>query len=257
MECKVTLVQAPLVWEDAKANRLAFEERLLHLQEMTDIIVLPEMFTTGFTMNAEPLAEPMEGPTLAWMQKIAAQKEAIVTGSMIIQEKGHYYNRLLWVEHDGRYQYYDKRHLFTLANEQDHYSPGKDQPVFQWKEWRIFPQICYDLRFPVWARNTMNYDIYLNVANWPQKRAYAWQTLLRARAIENQCFVVAVNRVGNDGKGHYHQGDSVVLDPLGKPVVNLEDRETIKTVTLRHKDLAAIREKLPFLNDRDAFTLSL
>lgn len=257
MECKVTLIQAPLVWENPVANRDAFAERILHLTAFTDIIVLPEMFTTGFTMNAQPLAEPMEGPTLAWMQDMAREKEVIVTGSLIVEEEGHYYNRLLWVDVDGSYQYYNKRHLFSLAGEEKYYSAGIAQPIFTWKEWRILPQICYDLRFPVWARNTDRYDIYLNVANWPQKRAYAWQTLLRARAIENQCFVIGLNRVGEDGNGFPHQGDSVVLDPLGQPLASLDDKETVETVSLRYHDLSRIRENLPFLNDRDDFTIHL
>lgn len=257
MECKVTLAQVPLIWEDARANRMALEERLLQLQEFTDIIVLPEMFTTGFTMNATQLAEPMDGPTMTWMKEMAAQKEAIITGSVIIVDKGQYFNRLLWVDPLGHCQYYNKRHLFSLAREHDHYHAGMEQPVFQWKEWRIFPQICYDLRFPVWARNTDAYDIYLNVANWPAKRAFAWQTLLRARAIENQCFVIAVNRVGDDGKGHHYQGDSVALNPLGQPLIDLQNKDMLATITLRHQEISTLREKLPFLNDRDTFTISL
>lgn len=251
---RITPIQASLAWEDAAANRAAFTNRLRQITAPTDIIVLPEMFTTGFTMHAEALAEPMQGPTLVWMQQMAAEKQACVTGSLIIQDNKQYFNRLLWVTPAGEYQYYDKRHLFSLAKEGEHYQSGTEQVVFLWKGWRIFPQICYDLRFPVWARNTMGYDIYLNVANWPAQRAFAWQNLLRARAIENQCFVVGVNRIGVDGNGHNYQGDSVVLDPFGQPIAELTDKATSPTITLSYDLLSQTRTRFPFLNDRDAFT---
>lgn len=256
MILQITPIQASLIWEDAAANRKAFTSRIQQITAPTDIIVLPEMFTTGFTMHAKALAEPMQGPTLAWMQQIAAEKQACVTGSIIIQESKQYFNRLLWVTPDGGCQYYNKRHLFSLANEGEYYQAGTEQTVFLWKGWRIFPQICYDLRFPVWSRNTMDYSVYLNVANWPAQRAFAWQTLLRARAIENQCFVVGVNRIGIDGNGHSYQGDSVVLDPLGQPLAELADEAVNPTISLSYDLLSQTRARFPFLDDRDVFTLT-
>lgn len=256
MEIKITLVQPDIIWEETAANLSAYEERLLHLTDYTDVVLLPEMFATGFTMEAKKLAEPMEGPTMAWMARRADQLQSIIAGSIIIVEDGLYYNRFIWMQPDGHWQQYDKRHLFGLAGEDKVYTAGTERVIWQWKDWRIMPQICYDLRFPVWARNQDDYDIYLNVANWPQQRALAWQTLLRARAIENQVFVIGLNRVGDDGKGHHYQGDSAVISPLGDTYLTLPDEEKVTTVTLNKSELADTRDRFPFYRDRDNFVLS-
>lgn len=252
---RIALVQSNLIWEDAPANRNKLATLLENI-EGSDLIILPEMFSTGFSMRPEVLAEEMDGPSLKWLQEIAAQHASAITGSLIIKELGHYYNRLFFVFPNGEYKHYDKRHLFSLAGEEKHYHPGTRKLILEYKGWRINPQICYDLRFPVWCRNTEHFDLQIFVANWPERRAEAWKALLKARAIENMCFIAAVNRVGNDGNGVYHSGDSIVRDPLGTRMSYLEPgSESVAVVELDYQRVQHAREKFAFLEDGDEFIL--
>ena len=255
----ITTIQSSLHWEDPEANRRMFEEKIESVSEKMELVVLPEAFTTGFSMQPEKLAETIEGPTLAWMKELAARKRIVLTGSVFILEEGHYFNRLLWVLPNGQVGHYDKRHRFAYAGEDQHFSAGNRRFIASVKGWRIFLQVCYDLRFPVWSRQQTHrsgeYDLLITVANWPERRNHAWKTLLAARAIENQCYVVGVNRVGEDGNGIYHSGDSMILDPLGTPLYQKEHGEDNHTLTLDKSNLDKIREQLPFLRDADAFTL--
>ena len=252
----VALLQANLEWEKIEENLRNFEEKIGRLSEVVDIIILPEMFTTGFSMNAENLAEPANGPSFQWMQKMASEKDAAVTGSIITSEKGHFYNRLYFVFPDGSFEKYDKRHTFTLAKEHETYASGTERLIVDYKGWKICPLVCYDLRFPVWARNTEDYDLLIYVANWPAPRTTAWDALLRARAIENMSYCIGVNRVGRDGKDLDYVGHSAVCDSLGKKVSNkAEEAEWEEEVSLYRKHLTDTRSQLKFLQDRDVFTL--
>lgn len=253
---RVTLVQANLHWEDVPANLGMFSEKLAAVHD-TDVIILPEMFTTGFSMNARKLAEEVDGPAVTWMKQTAAEKNAVVTGSLIVKEEGRFYNRLFWMQPDGKCVWYDKRHLFTLTGEETVFTPGEDKLLVHWKGWNICPLICYDLRFPVWSRNkNTEFDLLLYVANWPQRRSYPWKQLLVARAIENQSYVVGVNRVGNDGNDVYHSGDSMVVDALGNVLYHKIDEEDVSTITVSKTELQKVREQFPFLNDADDFELN-
>jgi len=253
----ISMVQANLHWQDAAANRATLDRCLSQISIPTDLIVLPEMFTTGFSMDAAALAETMNGPTVAWLRQHAAIHQAVVTGSLIIKENGQYFNRLLWVRPDGSLSHYDKRHLFTMAGEQHTYTAGSTQLIEEWRGWRICPLVCYDLRFPVWSRNqaAQPYDLLLYVANWPAVRRNAWITLLRARAIENLSYVLGVNRVGQDGLGHEYAGDSALLDMRGDYLLQAGNLHSCITRTLRWEDLEDFRTKFPALNDADSFTL--
>ena len=256
----VSLVQTTLHWHDPAANRAALAELLadaLPGPGITDLIVLPEMFTTGFSMEAGAQAEPYPGPTLAWMQAQAARYDAVVTGSVLTRAGEAHYNRLLWVRPDGSHSTYDKRHLFRLAGEHEVYTPGRCRLLEEWRGWRIRPLVCYDLRFPVWSRNTAHqpYDLLLYVANWPQARAEIWRTLLRARAIENMAYTVGVNRLGTDGVGHDYPGQSALLDTQGDYLAQAGNLQTVLTHRLRAAPLLELRQQLPFLLDADAFTL--
>lgn len=255
-DLRVTLVQSMLHWEIAAANRAMFGEKLTGLKGTTDLIVLPEMFTTGFSMRSTELAEDMNGPTVAWMREQAKALDAALYGSVIITEGGKYFNRGLFMKPDGQVTTYDKRHLFRFANETDHYSAGKERVVVEWRDWRILLQVCFDLRFPVFARNRGDYDAILYVANWPEARRYPWSQLLIARAIENQVYVAGVNRVGMDGKGMHYTGDSVVIDPRGAIIGSVEpSQEGTATVALDWNALADFREKFPVAKDADDFEL--
>ena len=253
----VSFVQTALHWHDAAANRTHFDQLLADLTQPTDLVVLPEMFTTGFSMEAAGQAETMQGETVAWLRTIAARHQAVVTGSVIIEDNGGYYNRLLWVRPDGTLSCYDKRHLFTLAGEQHTYTPGSARLVEEWRGWRICPLVCYDLRFPVWSRNQplAPYDLVLYVANWPAVRRTAWMTLLRARAIENVACALGVNRVGRDALGHEYRGDSTLLDAQGNYLVEADSEDGIFTHTLKRADLDAFRARFAALDDGDAFEL--
>ena len=254
---KITIIQCELHWENAEANRMMFSEKIQSIEGKTDLIVLPEMFSTGFSMNAKNLAEPNNGETLQWMISEAEKHNCAITGSVIISEENKYYNRLFFVFPDGNFQKYDKKHTFTLAKENETYSNGNERLIVNYKGWKICPLVCYDLRFPVWARNTEEYDLLIYVANWPKVRALAWDTLLRARAIENMAYCVGVNRVGVDGNDHEYVGHSAVYDVLGQQLsaANFE-KEFIGTITLSKEHIESNRKHLQFLNDRDTFTLT-
>lgn len=257
----ITLLQTELYWHDPVANRAMLEERIFNLSEPTDLIILPEMFTTGFTMDAQAVAESMKLVTFRWLKQMAAQTGAIVTGSYVVQEKGNYFNRLIWMQPDGQFDVYDKRHLFRMAGEDKVYTAGTRRIVKEWKGWRICPLVCYDLRFPVWSRNKQansidfDYDLLIYVANWPSARRNAWNTLLQARAIENLSYVAAVNRVGQDANGHPYTGDSAVIDFKGDVLFRHSDTEIVHHQTLSLDELRAFREKFPANLDADNFSL--
>lgn len=257
MSLTFTLVQTNLFWEDKKANLLMLEDKILNLKEKTQIVILPEMFSTGFSMQPKLLAESMDGETIDWMKKIASTKKIIITGSLIIEENGSFYNRLIWMMPNGQMGYYDKRHCFAYGGEDQHYTAGKTKTIAQVNGWKINLQICYDLRFPVWSRQQKNnlYDVLIYVANWPEKRSYAWKSLLVARAIENQCYVIGVNRIGNDGNDINHSGASMVINPLGEVLYQKEHVDDLFTITLDKQTLEDIRNKFPFWKDADDFLL--
>ena len=257
-DLRVTLVQSMLHWEDATANRKMFGEKLAGLNGTTDLIVLPEMFSTGFSMSSTVLAETMDGATVAWMREQAKKADAAIFGSVIITEAGKYFNRGLFVTPEGQVTAYDKRHLFRFADETNHYSAGRERVVVEWRGWRLLLQVCFDLRFPVFARNRGDYDTILYVANWPEVRRYPWSQLLIARAIENQCYVIGDNRVGMDGKGIHYAGDSVVVDPRGAVIGGVEpSQEGTATVSLDWATLEDFRAKFPVAKDADDFRLAL
>ena len=252
----ITLLQTQIVWEDKAANLQHYQQLIANITGHRQVVVLPEMFNTGFSMAPEQHAEPMNGAAVAWMAEMAVKYRCIVTGSLMIAEEGKYYNRLLWVQPDGNIAHYDKRHLFAFAGEDKHYTAGDTRTIVSVNGWRINLQVCYDLRFPVWARNQGNeYNVLLYVANWPQKRSLAWKTLLQARAIENQCYVIGVNRVGDDPAGNHYSGDSSVFGPMGEPIWQQADTEASHTVTLDKEVLEGTRKHLPFGIDADKFIL--
>jgi predicted amidohydrolase len=254
---KITLIQTHLFWEDKGANLALLEQKIVNLAEPTEVVILPEMFTTGFSMQPTLHAETMEGPSVQWMRKIAMTQKIILTGSLIIEENGNYYNRLIWMLPNGALGYYDKRHLFAFAGEDQHYTAGNKRLIASVKGWKINLQICYDLRFPTWARQAApnEYDVLVYVANWPEKRSPAWKTLLVARAIENQAFVVGVNRVGLDGNNIAHSGNSMVVSPLGEVLFHSADQESVFQVTLQRDELEQTRAQFPFWKDADFFTI--
>jgi omega-amidase len=254
---RVSLVQTDLVWENPAANRNKMEQLIEPLKGYTDLVLLPEMFTTGFTMQAEQWAEDWNiSPTSAWMRAQAAQLEAAVAGSYIVYDAGNYHNRLVWAYPDGRVMWYNKRHLFSLAGEHEHYSSGRQKVRIDWMGFRVCPFICYDLRFPVWSRNVGGgYDLAVYVANWPEARIDAWRTLLKARAIENQCYVVGVNIIGTDGKGLNYPGASSAFNYLGEEICYAQDHAGVFTVSLDQTALRGFREKFRFLDDQDHFEL--
>lgn len=272
----VTLLQTPLHWENIADNLRMLEETILQLKNPADLIILPEMFGTGFSMRTD-LAEEMSGAAVKWMRKMAKETKSVITGSLMIRDRGKFYNRLIWMRPDGTQEHYDKRHLFGLGDEHKHYSAGKKRLIVSFNDWIICPMVCYDLRFPVWCRNsrlsvdscqfsaeatlrqqaTDNeqhlYDVLIFVANWPEKRNFAWKHLLQARAIENQAYVIGVNRIGNDGQGIYHSGDSALIDPMGEVVFTQADTPFAKTFAISKERIKYVRSKMPFLEDRDKF----
>ena len=262
----ITTIQTNLIWEERSANLRLLEEKIAGIEEKTEIVVLPEMFSTGFSMRPEMLAETMEGETVEWMKKVSRENGIILTGSVIIEEEGNYYNRLIWMLPNGQYGHYDKRHLFAFGEEDKHYSPGNKRLIASVKGWKINLMVCYDLRFPVWARQAplssrrgdggeVEYDVLIYVANWPERRSHAWKTLLCARAIENQCYVVGVNRVGSDANNIYYSGNSLIIDPLGQVLYHMADEEDVNTITLQKDLLEEIRTKFPFWKDADSFNI--
>lgn len=256
----ISTIQTSLLWEEKSANLHMLEQKIASIEQKTEIVVLPEMFSTGFSMNPSLLAEKMDGETIQWMQRVSRENGTILTGSVIIEEEGRFYNRLIWMLPNGQYGHYDKRHLFAYAGEDEKYSAGNKRLIASVKGWKINLQVCYDLRFPVWARQQIKedgaeYDLLLYVANWPERRSHAWKTLLCARAIENQCYVIGVNRVGTDGNNIYHSGNSLVIDPLGQVLYHMADEEDVFTITLQKEKLEEVREKFPFWKDADSFNI--
>lgn len=263
-DLRISLVQGATRWHDPAGNREYYGELIAPLHGTTDLVLLPETFTSGFSNDAIDRAETMDGPTVEWMLAQARALDAAVTGSVQLRVGDQVFNRMLWAAPDGDLRHYDKRHLFRYAREHERYAAGRERLVVEWKGWRINPLVCYDLRFPVFARNRFNverkdaldFDLQLYVANWPAARSYAWKTLLRARAIENLCYVAGLNRVGTDGNGIDYSGDSAVIDFLGHPVSECSDQEVVVTTTLQAAELAAHRERFPAMLDGDAFTLA-
>lgn len=267
----ITTIQTHLHWEDKSANLSMLEDKINSISEKMEVVVLPEMFTTGFSMRAQDLAETMEGETLQWMKRVSSQKNIVLTGSVIIRDGSNYYNRLIWMLPNGQYGVYDKRHRFAYAGEHEYYSAGNKRLIASIKGWKIHLLICYDLRFPVWSRQSVHsnnsggdgevatnpeYDVLVYVANWPERRVHAWKTLLQARAIENQCYVVGVNRTGNDGNGIYYSGETMVIDAMGEVLYTKAHEEDIHTTTLQKEKLDEVRSRLPFLKDADNFDIA-
>jgi omega-amidase len=274
----ITTIQSNLFWEDKAANLQMFEQKIKSITDKTEIVVLPEMFNTGFSMQPQLFAETMparsgtdgSAETVEWMTRVSNENGIVLTGSIMIEEEGKFYNRLIWMLPNGQYGYYDKRHLFAYGEEDKHYTPGNKRLIASVKGWKINLQVCYDLRFPVWARqapsqpppqgeekaSAAEYDVLIYVANWPEKRSHAWKTLLCARAIENQCYVVGVNRVGDDGKNIHYSGNSLVIDPMGQVLYHIADEEDINTITITKEKLEEVRTKFPFLNDADEFIIN-
>jgi omega-amidase len=260
-DLNLLIIQAHPVWHDKSANIHFFEQKINSISAPVDLIVLPEMFTTGFTMEAAQLAEKMEGPSVEWMQTIAQQKNALLLASLIIEENGDFFNRLVAAYPDGRLAWYDKRHLFRMSGEHLYYKAGSKKSIIEYKGWNIMPLVCYDLRFPVWSRNLFDassgwaYDLAIYVANWPSVRAVHWNSLLRARAIENQSFVVGVNRIGMDGKGVHYGGDSQVINTLGEILLHLADRDSTESIHLKAESLQKHRQDFPVGLDMDRFRM--
>ncbi len=252
---KIALVQTSLTWENPMENRSHLNQKINGFSAAVDLIVLPEMFSSGFTMHPEAVAETMQGETISWLQHLAKAKECAITGSLVIEENGSYYNRLVFVFPNGDIQTYDKRHLFTLAGENKVYAAGKDKLIVEYKGFKICPLICYDLRFPVFARNTDDYDVLIYVANWPKPRINAWDILLKARAVENMSYAIGVNRIGTDENKHDYVGHSQVVDFMGNYILEPQEADTVYIVELDKAQLMEARQRLAFLNDRDSFEL--
>ena len=258
----IAIIQSDLFWEDRTSNMKMFEEKLKQVPNQTHLVILPEMFTTGFTMNVNNMAESMDGETILWMKKMAQQHKIILTGSVIIKEVKNFYNRLIWMMPNGDMGFYDKRHLFGFAKEDQYYTAGTTRLIAGVNGWKINLQICYDLRFPVWSRQQIQnkneeqqaeYDLLIYVANWPEKRSEAWKSLLCARAIENQSYVIGVNRVGTDAHGNTYSGESSIINPLGEIIYQKKNEEDIYSVQLDQQTLYEIRNQFPFLKDIDSF----
>jgi len=253
---KVTAVQTNLFWEDISANLEQLDKKLATLVNTSDIIILPEMFSTGFSMTPAKFAEAPEGKTLNWLKKQAKKTSAVITGSYIVKEASNFYNRLVWMQPNGEFQTYDKKHLFSLSDEPKHYTAGQKKIIVEYKGWKICPLICYDLRFPVWSRNVENYDLLIYVANWPEKRAHHWRSLLMARAIENQSYTIGVNRIGNDGNDYYHSGDTSLIDFAGNIMLHTAHVAGIHTIELDYQKQQVFRSRFQFLADKATFELS-
>ncbi len=255
-EFKVSLIQTDLFWEDAEKNRIEIGNKISLLPKDTDIIVLPEMFTTGFSMNVSKLAEQFKGDTFYWLKNTAKERNCLIIGSIIVEENNNYYNRLIAMLPDGNYHYYDKRHLFRMGNEHKNYSGGLKRLILDYKGWRICPLICYDLRFPVWSRNNNDYDILIYIANWPKSRSYVWKQLLIARALENQAYVVGVNRIGKDEENIFYSGESMLIDAKGQIINDVEaNKNTEITLNISYSDLEKFRNKFPVSLDADNFKI--
>lgn len=257
-DLKIAIIQSNIVWHKAVENRHHFTELINQINEEVDLVVLPEMFSTGFTMNPKEVAEQMNGNTVKWIQETASKKGCAICGSVVIEDDNKFYNRFIFAYPSGEIKYYNKRHLFSLAGEEKVYSKGEEKVIIEYKGWKICPQVCYDLRFPVFVRNVEDYDVLVYVANWPKPRIFAWDSLLKARSIENMCYTVGVNRVGEDENGYEFIGHSAVYDCLGNHISKLENEdEFVEVVTLQKKHISTVRNKLNFLNDKDEFKLQL
>lgn len=252
---KVALIQTNLIWENALENRSHLAQKITGFMQDVGLIVLPEMFSTGFTMHPKSVAETMQGETIAWLQHLAKAKNCAITGSLVIKENNSFYNRLVFVFPDGRIQHYDKRHLFSLAGEHHEYTSGIEKMIIEYKGWKICPLICYDLRFPVFSRNSEEYDLLLYVANWPKVRSNAWNALLKARAIENMCYTIGVNRIGMDENKNNYSGDSQIIDCMGNYTLEPQQSDEVFIIELDKKHQDRNRKKFGFLNDADQFEM--
>ena len=261
----IAMIQTDIHWENIAANLQMLDEKIKSITDEVDLIVLPEMFSTGFSMSPERIAEPTDGSAVQWLRQTARLRNCVITGSLALYDEvggiKKYYNRLVWMKPDGEYETYDKRHLFSMSDEPKAYTAGSRRLILSVNGWNICPMVCYDLRFPVWARNAINdkreatYDVLLYVANWPDRRVLAWRTLLQARAIENQSYVVGVNRIGHEGDSIYYSGDSSVIDPLGNILYQKEYDADIAVVSLNYEEMVKVRRQFPFLKDADSFGL--
>lgn len=249
----IAIIQPGIIWESPESNIKKYNRMLSGLSSDPDLIILPEMFTTGFSMNSADLAVPPDNPFTSWMRTISCERNSAITGSIIISEGGRYYNRLFFVDPQGNINHYDKRHLFRMGGEGDHFSPGNKRLIVKFRDWRICPLICYDLRFPVWSRNREEYDLLIYLSNWPAARSEVWNTLLKARAIENQCWVIGVNRVGLDGENIDYIGESQVIDPKGQVRLYLDNEEQSGEFCISLAELRNFRKKFPVWKDRDDF----
>ena len=252
---RVSLIQSNIIWENVDVNLAHFSKKINQVKGQTDLIVLPEMFSTGFSMNPKSIAEPMNGKTMTWLMNQAISADAVVTGSFIATENGQYFNRLIWMQPDGQYSTYDKKHLFTLAKEHESYTAGTERLLVDYKGWKICPLICYDLRFPIWSRNNVGYDLLIYMASWPTPRINAWTSLLTGRAIENQVYTIGVNRIGEDKNQLNYSGASSVVDYTGKSLYCTYDQEDVFTTELNFEKQKTFRQKLNFLADQDEFNL--
>ena len=252
---KIAIVQPDIIWEDKKANLSHIEELIQYYRDSAEIFLLPEMFSTGFSMKSPDLAESEEGKTIGWLLKMSAEYNAVFAGSIIFNSQDKYFNRLLWVQPDKKIIHYDKRHLFSMGDENKRFTPGQKQVYIDYRNWRIMPLICYDLRFPVWSRNSFRYDLLTYHANWPGVRDEVWLSLLKARAIENQAYVIGINRVGSDGEGIDYVGNSIVFDPKGKEMLNLGKNEKVGLIDLDLREVHDFRKKFPAYLDRDNFEI--
>ncbi len=251
---KVGFIQYNIKWENVAANLNYLDKLLERINPNLDLLILPEMFNSGFTMNIDQCAESMNGQSIDWMKAVSLNYECAVCGSLIVEENELFYNRFVWVDPDGRIEYYNKKHLFSIATEGDYFQKGDSNNVFKYKDWMICPQICYDLRFPEWQRGALPFDLLIFVASWPERRIQAWRQLLQARAIENQCFVIGVNRIGEDGKKIRYNGDSLIVNPIGEIIIDAQENEGLFKYEIDHSAIMDIRQKLPFLKDRDQIT---
>jgi len=255
---KITIIQTDIIWESPLENLAVLDKKINIIDTSVELIVLPEMFATGFTLNVENVKQTMDGGIVTWMKKTAIYKKTAIFGSVIIDDDNTLYNRAIFVFPNGEIEFYDKKHLFSLANEDKFFSPGNIRKIITYKGWRIMPQICYDLRFPVWSRNNLNYDLLIYVANWPERRSFAWQTLLKSRAIENMSYVVGVNRVGTDGNNIAYSGDSAIIDSMGNEISSVSKyKDCTHTLTLSKKEQDKNRGKFSFLEDKDIFEIKI
>lgn len=252
---KIALVQIALIWENPIQNRKLLDEKINAISENIELFILPEMFTSGFTMNPNNVAETMNGETISWLKSVAKSRNCAITGSLVIKENENFYNRLVFVFPSGEIKHYDKKHLFTLSGEDKVYTSGSNKLIIEYKGFKICPMICYDLRFPVFARNVEQYDLLIYVANWPKPRINAWDILLKARAVENMSYTIGVNRVGEDFNKHVYIGHSQVVDFLGNYLIEPQELEDVYIIVLDKKSMDEAREKFGFLNDKDRFTI--